>query len=187
MRIIMPSLLTILGKVFSMIKALSKKKQRTEKQLLEHYEIERKLADRLRNASKNERRTLYKLLYEELYRLIPHHPQLTRKTSPEERQEAIKNQMKLLNKFLYKNASFLEVGPGDCTLALEVAKFVKEVHAVDVSKTITEASNTPGNFKLHLSDGFSIPVPENSIDIIYSNLALPYFKWLYSVPCKGLR
>lgn len=147
----------------------SKKEQRTEKQLREHYEIERKLADRLRNAPRNERRTLYTSLYEELYRLIPHHPQLTRKRSPEQQQEAVKNQMKILSRLLDENKSFLEVGPGDCALAFHVANFVTELYAVDVSKTITEASNIPRNFKLFLSDGCSIPVPKNSIDIIYSD------------------
>jgi hypothetical protein len=28
---------------------------------------------------------------------------------------------------------------------------------------------------------------ESSIEVPNSKLALPYFKWLYSVPCKGLR
>jgi len=80
-----------------MIRRLSKKEQRTEKQLWEHYEVERELADRLRNASRNERRTLYTSLYEELCRLIPNHPTLTQKESPEQQQKAVKKQMKILS------------------------------------------------------------------------------------------
>ncbi len=147
----------------------SKKKQRTEKQLREHYEIEKELADKLRNASRKDRRTLYTSLYEELYRRVPNHSQLTRKSSPKQQQKAVKNQMKYLNDFLSKNSSFLEIGPGDCALAFEVAKFVKQVYAVDVSETITKSYNIPDNFQLFLSDGCSIPVSRNSIDVAYSN------------------
>lgn len=152
-----------------MIKTTYKKEQQTENQLREHYKIERKLADRLRNAPRNERLTLYTSLYEELYRLIPYHPQLTRKKSLEQQQESVKNQMKILSKLLDDNKVFLEIGPGDCALAFHVANLVKEVYAVDVSKTITEASQIPNNFKLIISNGCSIPVPENSINIIYSH------------------
>lgn len=148
---------------------MNRKKERTEKQVREHYEIERGLADRLRNASKKERRALYTSLYEELYRLVPHHAQSTIKASSKQQQEATKSKMKLLTKLLNRNISFLEVGPGDCALAFEVAKYVKDVYAVDVSKTITKSSNVPKNFQLFISDGCSIPVLRNSIDVCYSN------------------
>jgi hypothetical protein len=52
---------------------------RTAEQIREHYEIEKQLASRLRMAGKAERRTLYAALYDELYRRVPHHPQLTKK------------------------------------------------------------------------------------------------------------
>ncbi len=53
-------------------------------QLREHYKIEKGLATRLRNASREERLHLYSFLYDELYRLVPFHPQLIRKRSPEQ-------------------------------------------------------------------------------------------------------
>ena len=152
-----------------MIRTPGKAEKRTAEQLREHYEVERELAARLRNAPKQERRTLYASLYEELYRLVPHHSQITRKISPEQQKAIVKKQVKVLENLLDKNVSFLEVGPGDCSLAFEIAKSVKKVYAVDVSKTITEASEIPPNFELFLSDGCSIPVPKNSIDVIYSN------------------
>lgn len=142
--------------------------KRTDEQLIEHYEIEKKLANKLRNASKEQRRSLYSSLYDELYRLVPHHSQLTRKMSSQQQEQAIISNMKLLHRFLDKDISFLEVGPGDCALSFEVAKHVKKVYAVDVSTTITENLTTPENFKLHISDGCSIPLPKNSIDVVYS-------------------
>jgi hypothetical protein len=55
---------------------------RTRAQLREHYEVERELADALRRAGPHERRSLYATLYDELFRRVPHHPQLTRKVTP---------------------------------------------------------------------------------------------------------
>lgn len=57
-------------------------------QIREYYEIEKELANRLRYASKQERRYLYSSLYDELYRRVPLHPQLTRKLSPVETTQA---------------------------------------------------------------------------------------------------
>lgn len=147
----------------------SKNRKRTESQVREHYEIEKKLADKLRKSTKKERSILYTKLYDELYQLVPSHPQLTRKVTAEQQKEAIWDQMKILSRLLYKEAVYLEVGAGDCAMTFEVAKRVNKTYGVDVSQTITNESKVPDNFELIISDGCSIPVPENSIDIIYSN------------------
>ena len=135
---------------------------RTMQQLREHYEIEKELASRLRNASREERRVLYSSLYDELFQRVPHHPQLTQKVSPEKH-------IQMLRRFLNDEVMFLEIGPGDCALSFGVAGFVKQVFAVDVSKEITKFSTAPGNFHLVLSDGCSIPLPKESIHVAYSN------------------
>jgi SAM-dependent methyltransferase len=146
-----------------------KNEQRTPAQIREHYEIEKELANRLRSASKEERRNLYSSLYNELYQRVPLHPQLTRKLSLLETRQAVTSQMKFLGPFLSKDTTFLEVGPGDCALSFELAPFVKQVYAVDVSDEISRASTTPENFELILSDGCSIPVAPNSVNVAYSN------------------
>src|SRR5206468_11929257 len=46
---------------------------------------------------------------------------------------------------------------------------VKHVYAVDVSSEITKNSSCPKNFTLILSDGCHVPLPDNSVDIVYSN------------------
>jgi len=145
-----------------------KRDNRTPEQIREHYEIEKELAGRLRNASKQERRYLYSSLYDELFRRVPHHPQLTRKTSPEETAHYVAIQIMFLRPYLNKDVVFVEVGPGDCTLSLEVAKSVKQVFAVDVSDEITKDLVVPENFRLILSDGISIPGLPNSVDVVYS-------------------
>ena len=143
--------------------------QRTPEQLKEHYIIEKELASRLRSASREERRHLYTALYDELFRRVPHHPQLTQKADPQTQAEAVSAQLALLSRFLKPDSTFLEVGPGDCRLAFEVAKRVRKVIAVDVSEEITRTSERPDNFELIISDGSSIPVPVESVDVAYSN------------------
>ena len=142
--------------------------KRTPNQLREHYEIERKLANKLLNASKEERGLLYSTLYDELYRRVPNHPQLTRKESNLSYVSACRK-MVLLRRFITSDSKFLEIGPGDCILSFEVAKHVKKVYAIDVSEEITRTKKSPQNFELIISDGCDIPVPENSIDMAYSN------------------
>jgi SAM-dependent methyltransferase len=145
-----------------------KSEKRTLEQIREHYEIEKELADRLRRAPRQERRYLYSSLYDELYRRVPLHPQLTRKSSLMGTRKIVDLQMKFLRSFLNKEITYLEIGPGDCALSFEVSKFVKQVYAVDVSDEITKVSKAPDNFELYLSDGCSVPVSPNSVNLAYS-------------------
>lgn len=143
--------------------------QRTLDELKEHYEIEKELASRLRSANRKERKYLYSAVYDELFQRVYNHPQLKRKFDIEYQAQIVKHQMRLLKRFLNSETKFLEVGAGDCALAFKVAKFVKKVYGVDVSKEIAKSDSGPANFNLFISDGCSIPVPQNSIDVIYSN------------------
>jgi len=143
--------------------------ERSADRIRAHYEIERALADRLRAATRQERRLLYSALYDELFRRVPDHPLLTRSSSPLEAQQVLRTQVKFLRRFIKSTVTFLEVGAGDCALSLEVAKSVRQVHAVDVSGEIAKTSATPQNFTLSLSDGCSVPVADGSVDVAYSN------------------
>lgn len=142
---------------------------RTPEEIREHYEIEKELASRLRRATREERRHLYRSLYDELFRRLPHHPQLRAKASAGIAAEAAAAQMGLLRRFLRPETVFVEVGPGDCSLSLEVATRVRRVYGVDVSDEITKGLDAPPNFQLILSDGCSIPVPAETVDVVYSN------------------
>lgn len=138
-------------------------------QLRRHYEIEKKLAAKLRNASKEERHSLYGSLYDELFREVPNHVQLLQKTKPELQRRAVYRKMLFLKRFLKPDSTFLEVGAGDCKLSREVAEYVKNVVAIDVSEEITKNEKFPTNFRLLVSDASTLPVPQNSIDIVYSD------------------
>jgi SAM-dependent methyltransferase len=143
--------------------------ERSPEQVREHYELEKALAAQLRSAGAQERKQLYGRLYDELFRRLPHHPTLTRKVSAEETRRRVRYQLRLLRRFIGPDTSYLEVGPGDCALSFEVARYVRKSIGIDVSAELTAASGRPENFELVLSDGTSIPVPAGSIDVAYSN------------------
>jgi SAM-dependent methyltransferase len=65
--------------------------------------------------------------------------------------------------------TYLEVGSGDCALATAVARRVRKVFAVDVSNEIAAGVDLPENLELVISDGCTIPVPDASVDLVYSD------------------
>ena len=151
------------------MKRRSKQFTPTSDQIRHHYEVEKELADKLRNSTKEERRTLYSSTYNDLYLRVPFHPQLVQKASSVIKAAYVHKQIVSLKRFLSRQVTFLELGPGDCALSLELCKLVKQVYAVDVSDEITKDLEFPANFRLFLSDGSSIPLPANTVDLAYSH------------------
>ena len=144
-------------------------KQRTLSEIRQHYEIEKQIAKKLRESSPQERKTLYTSAYDELLQKVTNHPCLTSKNSAEEAARRVAYEMLNLKPFLREDYIFLEVGPGDCAVSCAIAKSVRKVYAIDVSKEITKNLAAPSNFELILSDGSSIDVPPESVDLAYSN------------------
>ncbi len=144
---------------------MTKKVRPTLEQRRAHYELERRLSDKLRNSTKSERRNLYTEVYDEIYTKVPY-------LLPEQVEishQKLTSDLKMIRPYVSKDTSYLEVGPGNCIFAFAIAPFVKKVLAVDVSPEVTKNSNPPANFELVISDGTSIPVPADSVDFAYSN------------------
>jgi SAM-dependent methyltransferase len=150
-------------------KAVARAEERTREQLREHYVIEKALAARLRAAARAERRTLYKTVYDERAQRIPHHPLVVRAGDPAAQARAAAPQARLIRRFAGPQTRFLEIGPGDCALAVEVAKFVRHVTAIDVSGELVKAVRRPENFEFRLFGGLELPLERESIDLAYSN------------------
>ncbi|MFL5826922.1 MAG: class I SAM-dependent methyltransferase [Thermoleophilaceae bacterium] len=142
---------------------------RSPEALRRHYEIERELADRLRESEWEERARLYSEVYDELFRRVPDHPQNERKASREAQEGRMREELRLLQPFLSPGDTYVEIGAGDCALAFEVARQVSHVHAIDVSAEIAPTEGKPPNFDLIISDGRSIPVAPGSADVVFSD------------------
>jgi SAM-dependent methyltransferase len=143
---------------------------RSASEIRAHYEVERELAARLRSATPTERRTLYAALYDELFRRVGSHPQVQKMGAG----SGMATQVRLLERYLQTDSVFLEIGAGDCALALGIADRVHRVYAIDVSTEITAAVPCRENLSVIITDGLSIPVPPASATLAYSNQVLEH-------------
>ncbi len=144
------------------------KTNRLPSDIEQHYRVEIELAERLRSAPRSERLSLYGPLYDELFRRVPNHPQLTRKVSEAERRAASNDKFGLLARFIDGNTVFLEIGAGDCAFTLAVAdRGARKCYALDVSREILSGVNDP-RVETVLSDGCTVPVPAGSVTLAYS-------------------
>ncbi|HKU88474.1 MAG TPA: methyltransferase domain-containing protein [Steroidobacteraceae bacterium] len=143
------------------------KAKRSAADIEHHYRVELELAERLRSAPPSERLGLYGEVYDELYRRVPNHPQLTRKVSDAERRAGVADRVALLRRFIDPTTVFLEIGAGDGSLTLEVARHARKCYALDVSKEILSGVHA-SNVQTVLSDGCSVPVPTNTVTLAYS-------------------
>jgi len=139
-----------------------------------HYRVELELAARLREAPRAERLRLYGPLYDELFRRVPNHPQLTRKVSEAERRKVSNDKLKLLSRFIKRDTVFLEIGAGDCAFTLAVAdRAARKCYALDVSREILSGVNDP-RIETVLSDGCTVPVPAVTVTLAYSHEAMEH-------------
>lgn len=145
---------------------------RTREELRRHYTVEKELAGRLRSAGREERKRLYRTLYDELFERVPNHPQLVAGKDDERRRRFLEIELALLERYLSPGVTFMEIGCGDCSVSYEAAKCAGKVYGIDVSRVIAAGDEVPGNFELVISD--AIDVPPASIDVAYSRQLLEH-------------
>ncbi len=141
---------------------------RSGARLRAHYEIERDLAHRLKEAPAADRASVYGQVYDELFRRVPDHPQLASQSSGL-RQHNLARELQVLGRFIDHGDTILEIGAGDCLLSQQLARRSRAVHAVDVSEEITRSSDNPPNLHVHVIDGVRIPIAPASTTLAYSN------------------
>ena len=141
--------------------------RRSRGEIQAHYRIEKKLASKLRQASRDERKALYPRLYAELFESVPYFSRQVSDTQARSRK--VRKQLKFLNRFLSADQTFMDVGAGDCALAIELGRHVKKVYALDVAHQVSRGRPVPKNVELVISDGTSVDVPAQSVDIAFSN------------------
>jgi SAM-dependent methyltransferase len=165
-------------------------KDRTLEQLKNHYEVEKAIALRVKNSTREERAALYPRIYEEIFEKVPDHPRLKARESATEidggrgpglcpgvhfRREGSsldargEAKLRLVKKYLKKSGAYAEFGPGDCRFASAVAPFVEHAYALDISDQRSKALKTAENFSLILYDGYRLDLKDGSIDVVFSD------------------
>lgn len=143
---------------------------RTYEQVHNHYITEKAIADRLKSASREERKAIYAGMYDELFSKVPDHPRLTKRDDNKISLKSAKERINLIRRFLKRDANVVEFAPGDCKLSIEIAKYVKNVYGVDISSQFSDKDEMPDNFRLIIYDGYTIKDNiKNTIDLVFSD------------------
>lgn len=138
-------------------------------QLRQIYDVETELASQLKHADPSERKKMYSPVYEEYFKKLPFHPQITIKKNPELQKSRVSFQLRQILPFSDRRKMFMEIGAGDCSLSIAISKYFDTVYALEVAPEMIENVNFPRNVKSILFDGFDIPLGSESIDVAYSN------------------
>jgi len=144
-------------------------KDRGLESLRNHYAVEKSIADRLRCASREERQRLYRSMYDELFARVPDHPRLLRRDDPERTARHNRTKLVLLRGFLGSDRVVAEFAPGDCRFCLELAQRVALVYGIDISDQRGAWSETPGNFRFVVYDGYELDLPDASVNVVFSD------------------
>lgn len=138
---------------------------RSPERISAHYQLERQLAQRLRDAPAHVRGRVYSEVYAELFRTLPDHPQ----SAPPRHSGRGRREASLLRPFLDRGAAYLELGCGDARVCFQVAARVATAYGLDVTDVLIRRDLAPRNFKFVQTDGVNIPLPSESVDFAYSN------------------
>lgn len=141
----------------------------SEDEIVKIFEEEQRQSDKLRNASPGERKKIYSSVYDAYFSNLPFHPQFKLKSNLLAAESRIKHQVQIIKHFASISKVFMEVGAGDCSLSLAMAKYFKKVYPMEVSEEITAGINFPENIELIIFDGFDIPLGSESVDLAFSN------------------
>lgn len=139
-----------------------------------HFEVEKELAAKLRNSTREQRKTLAPQLYSELYRRVPEHPRIARSKDAAAAARTIAAQMRLVDFALRPDTEFLEFGAGSGAFSREVARKVARSTALEVCSQSETTEGVPENYRMLLHDGQLIPLPDGSTDVAFSYQVLEH-------------
>jgi ubiquinone/menaquinone biosynthesis C-methylase UbiE len=142
---------------------------RTLDQIRNHYEVEKAIATRLKRANREERKEIYRTMYDELFRQVPDHQRLKRSASREQIALSNKKKLAVVRRFVHEDTVFAEFAPGDCRFAVEVARHVERVYAIDISDQSDRIEPIPDNLRLITYDGYELDMENESADVVFSD------------------
>jgi SAM-dependent methyltransferase len=148
---------------------------RTWEQLRKHYEVEKEIATRLKQATRAERRVIYATMYDELFERVPDHSRLQIREDSRLTAQANHGKWLLVKPFLSPAMTFVEFAPGSCRFAVEVCPHVRSVYGIDISDQTGQLASLPENFKLIIYDGYDLDMEPGIADIVFSDQLLEHF------------
>jgi len=148
---------------------------RSYDQVLNHYLVERRLANQLLASSREGRSEVFGRMYDELFDRVPDHPRLARRASEEQTSRSNRSKWSFLKRHIKPSSRVLEFGPGDCRFSLEMTQQVRKVYAVDISAQYDKRAQFPDNFELIIYDGYDLDeVGDGAVDVAFSDQLLEH-------------
>jgi ubiquinone/menaquinone biosynthesis C-methylase UbiE len=150
---------------------------RAAERIVAHYELERQIADEMRNSTQQEREGgLYTRLYERLLGGLPDHPRKKPDTEAarESRRKYVERQAALIRAETDEHDVVLDVGGGDCAVTLLVAPHVRRAIVLDVSDQLVPADVNAPNFQFVKTAGVNVALPSETVTFIYSNQVMEH-------------
>ncbi len=150
---------------------------RSYQQVLNHFQVEKALADRLKRADPQTCKRIYATMYDELFAKVPDHPRLTLRESAAELRVRIGKKLALCRRFVTPKTHFVEFGAGDCALSVALSRYAARVSAVDISDQRSADLVCPENFRLVVYDGSAISeIAAASVDTVFSDQLIEHFR-----------
>lgn len=141
----------------------------------EQYELEKRLAERLRRATKIQRQNLYGQVYDEFFQFAAKHPGIAHQDEGPEAVTRAHQKWQLVKRFAHQDATLLEIGAGNSAFATLAASHLQTVYALEVSAHAKpEHLDLPKNIIPLLSPTGLIPLPDAAADIVYSNQVMEH-------------
>ena len=150
---------------------------RPVERVIAHYQLERRLAAKLRTSTQEEReRGLYTQLYDTLLGELVDHPRKRPETEARRRRRElyVSRQVRLILREVDAGDVFLEVGGGDCQVTLRVAPHVLRAIVIDISEELVPAGAAAETFQFIKTAAVDIPLPSKSVTFVYSNQVMEH-------------
>lgn len=133
----------------------------------EHYQVEKKLANDLKNAPRDQRLMLYTKVYDAMFEKVPCHPQLMQDDDAGVFRENVSKKA-FVSKFFDKNKNFIEFGAGDGSFSNFVSGEFKNVYAVDCSDVLNKVYELRNNVKRIVQDCSDVLCLDEPVAVAFS-------------------
>lgn len=142
---------------------------RTYYQILNHYEIEKKISASLKESSREGRKIKYKTMYDELFSSVPDHPRLLKRKDVRDVEMNNVDKWEFFKKFIFRECDVVEFAAGDCGFSYYISSRCKNITGVDISDQREKSNSKISNFQLIIYDGIDLNIKDCTADCCISD------------------